>query len=60
MQCVTCARISPETHGGWPKGWGCLYGNLACCSRECAEEFAKTSSKYGRLRDGDYEPEEGP
>ncbi len=55
--CCQCGKIVLTPDNTWdslPAGWGCLYGSLACCSKECAEEFAKTSS-YGVLRPGDFE-----
>lgn len=40
IMCIGC-RVEVLAPGNvWPDGWGCLYGNLAVCSRECAAAWA--------------------
>lgn len=57
VECVQCGRRATPSKNTWDElpGWGCLYGILAVCSVECAEDFARESSRHGQLRDGDVE-----
>ncbi len=58
IECVNCGKREVRAENTWnacSPGWGCLYGMLACCSRKCAEEYAVRESRYGVLRDGDFD-----
>lgn len=53
-ECINCHKRAPAAGMTWPVGWGCLWGQLACCSRVCANAFA-VSNGSDPIVDEDYD-----
>ncbi len=46
-ECVECGKESVSQDGTWRPGEVCLFGNLFCCSIECAMKWARENASDG-------------